>query len=187
MELTAVVVVGWEEEDMAAVERVAAILEEEAKAAGATALVVTALAMAAVVAPEARQRGVPEAEAGDVEGAVTVAEVRGAATWEAVVRVAVAPVEAAWAAADSVAAAWEAVEIAVEAQMAATRSMRSTPAVLRCGPCPWWCACSTRPLEATMQDESMGEGSRRSSLHRGTSGTLCLASWPTPCTQHAWG
>ena len=141
MELTAVVVVGWEEEDMAAVERVAAILEEEAKAAGATELVVTALAMAAVVAPEARQRGVPEAEAGDVEGVVTVAEARGAATWEAVVRVAVAPVEAAWAAADSAVADSAvadsvAMEIVVEAQMAATRSMRSTPAVLRCGPCP---------------------------------------------------
>ena len=38
-----------------------------------------------------------------------------------------------------------------------------------------------------MQDESMGEGSRRSSLHPGTSGTQGLASWPTPCTQHAWG
>ena len=37
VELTAVVVVEWEEEDMAAVERVAVTLEEEAKAAGVTA------------------------------------------------------------------------------------------------------------------------------------------------------
>ena len=100
--------------------------------------------------------------------------------------------EAALAAAESAAVeteevAWEVVEIAAEAQMAATRSMRSTAAVLRCGPCPWWCASSTRPLEVTTQDESMGEGSRRSSLHLGTSRTPHLASWPTPCTHHAWG
>ena len=56
-------VVGWEEEDMAAVARVPVGCEEETEAAGATAKVVTALAMAAVAVFEASSLGATEAMA----------------------------------------------------------------------------------------------------------------------------
>jgi len=125
---------------------------EEAQETEATAKVVTALAMAAVVGPEARGTEALEAVAAAVVAVVMVAR-----------------------------------KEMVEAQMAATRSMRSTAAGLRYCPCPRWCASSIRPLAATTQDESTGEGSRRRLLHLGTSGTPRPASWPTPCTQHAWG
>jgi len=172
---------------LVAVEQVAVALVAVEPAAEATAKVVTALVMAAVVAPEARATEALEAVAGDMVAVVMVAEARGEAAVEAAAKVGVAPVAVAWAAVDSAVVAREELEAVTEAQMAATRSMRSTPAVLRCGLCPWWCVSSTRPPEATMQVESMGEGSRRSSLHRGTSGTPRLASRPTPCIQHAWG
>ena len=187
VELTAVVVAAWEEEGMAAVVRVAVKLGEEAKGAEATAKVVTALAMAAVAVSEARATGAREVGAGNAVAVVTVAEARAEAAVEAAVTVGVAPVEAASAVAGSAVAAKGAPEIVAEAQMVATRSTKSTTAALRCGPCPRWCASSTRPLEATTQDESTGEGIRRTSLHLGTSGTPRPAAWPTPCTQHAWG